>query len=270
MLSELENLQRQYLGYKKTSNLWLDTSIFGIRQLILPENSKDTFTRILPDNLRLGKRVEQFVFNELEQDESVSILIENIQIQDKKQTIGELDGVITYNEAPIHLEIVYKFYVYDASVGTSELDHLIGPNRKDNLVKKLTKLKNKQFPLLFKPQTQGLLNDLNLDIESIAQKVCFKAQLFLPFNKQINLTEVNPECVVGYYLQQEDLPKLETCSFYFPTKPNWLQQPHNSVKWLGYHTAQDLFNYIQREKQAACCWVKRTDNTIDKCFVVWW
>ncbi|EGV44908.1 DUF1853 family protein [Bizionia argentinensis JUB59] len=270
MQSESENIQRQYQGYKQTPNLWAGDAVFGISQFLLVEKYKETFKRTLPDNLRLGKRVEQFVYNELEHGKSISILVENIQIQDQKQTIGEMDAIFTYQDKPIHLEIVYKFYVYDESIGTSELDHFIGPNRKDSLVEKLTKLTIKQLPLLYKHQTETLLHDLKLDVKTIAQKVCFKAQLFLPYNKNVDLKVVNQKCVVGYYLKAEDLLNFKTSSFYFPSKPNWLQQPHDAVTWKDYASSHGDFTQIHNEKHAACCWIKRPDNSIDKYFIVWW
>jgi len=61
------------------------------------------------------------------------------------------------NNKPIHLEIIYKFYLYDPSIGLTQLDHWIGPNRRDSLVKKLTKLKQKQLPLLYHPLITQLL-----------------------------------------------------------------------------------------------------------------
>jgi len=270
MHSELDHIEQQYQGYKQTQALWLQSAIMGISQLAIPNNTSDSYIKTLPNNLRLGKRVEQFVFNELEQNEAVSILVENIQIQEQKQTIGELDAIITLNEKPIHLEIVYKFYVFDDSVGISETDHFIGPNRKDSLIEKLTKLKNKQLPLLYKPQTQALLASLKLDVNEIQQKVCFKAQLFLPYKKEIVLKELNPDCIAGIYLRKEQLREFETCNFYFPIKPDWLIQPHHSVNWLDYTASQDALNRIHIEKNSACCWIQQADNSIIKSFIVWW
>jgi len=57
------------------------------------------------------------------------------------------------DEKPIHLEIQFKFYLYDAALGTTEIDHCIGPMRKDSLNEKLSKLKEKQLPLLYANET---------------------------------------------------------------------------------------------------------------------
>ena len=45
-----------------------------------------------------------------------SVLSENIQIQENvNQTIGELDCLFLDESQPIHLEIQFKFYLYDAN-----------------------------------------------------------------------------------------------------------------------------------------------------------
>ncbi|SFN65772.1 hypothetical protein SAMN04487989_102276 [Bizionia echini] len=270
MNEDLDNIQQQYLGFLKTPALWSASTIWGIYQFEWTKNPLPIFNRSLPRNLRLGKRVEQFMFNELEQNEAISVLAENVQIQNRKQTIGEIDGIIKCNENLIHLEIVYKFYVYDDSVGISETEHFIGPNRKDSLIEKLTKLKNKQLPLLYKPQTQVLIESLKLDINQILQNVCFKAQLFLPYNIQVTLKELNTDCIVGVYIRKEQLSEFEACEFYFPSKPNWLLQPHKAVNWQDFKAFQADINNILTEKQSACCWIKQADNTIIKSFIVWW
>ena len=82
-------------------------------------------------------------------DKEIKILAENVQIQNEKTTVGEIDCILTTAKKPVHLEIIYKFYLYDKSVGTNELEHWIGPNRRDSLVSKLNKLKDKQLPLLY-------------------------------------------------------------------------------------------------------------------------
>ncbi|WP_415859547.1 DUF1853 family protein [Aureibaculum sp. 2210JD6-5] len=112
----------------------------------------------------------------------MKILTENIQVQHDKRTVGELDCILIKDNTPIHLEIIYKFYLYDNSVGSSEIEHWIGPNRNDTLLKKLTKLKEKQLPLLYSEHTKPILDDFNLNPKIINQLVYFKAQLFTPYN----------------------------------------------------------------------------------------
>ena len=124
------------------------------------------------------------------------------------------------NEQPIHLEIIYKFYLYDATNNKAKkLDAWVGPNRSDALVYKLKKLKEKQLPLLYHPITIEILNHYNLDINIMRQKVCFKAQLFLPYHhKNIDIAPLNSNCVNGWHLSFTHINELENFEFYIPKK----------------------------------------------------
>jgi len=68
-----------------------------------------------------------------------------------------LDG-----EQAIYLEIQFKFYLYDKTLGETEIDHCIGPMRRDSLLIKLAKLREKQLPLLYTNETKVLLISLFL------------------------------------------------------------------------------------------------------------
>jgi len=108
-------IQLQYQGYLNTPLLWKDQPIFGLEQLQVPRLSITEFKTPISDNLLLGKRVERFVVNELEQSQNIEILLQNTQVQNGKITIGEIDCILKQDGVPIHLEIVYKFYLYDPS-----------------------------------------------------------------------------------------------------------------------------------------------------------
>ncbi len=70
----------------------------------------------------------------------IEIIGQNIQVIENKITISELDCLILDNHKPVHIEIVYKFYLYDESLTGNEIDKWIGPNRNDSLKHKITKL----------------------------------------------------------------------------------------------------------------------------------
>ncbi len=131
----------------------------------------------------------------------------------------EIDCLIKYLKKYIHLEIVYKFYLYDKHIDTGELDHWIGPNKKDSLVFKLNKLKNKQLPLLHHFKTKELLEKTPLNIDKISSMVFFKAQLFVP-KELINNTFklINNKCIIGYYIGMSEYKSLSNCDFYMPNK----------------------------------------------------
>ncbi len=105
------------------------------------------------------------------------------------------------DKKPIHLEIIYKFYLYDSSVGESEIEHWIGPNRRDSLLQKLNKLKDKQLPLLYSKECLTYLETLKLTASEIDQQLYFKAQLFVPLKEYGNkFSLINNECIAVFIL----------------------------------------------------------------------
>lgn len=267
---EIEDLQRNFEGYLNTSLLWKNSEVYDLKQYVLQPQRVQKFEEKVAHNLRLGKLVERFVSHHLTADDSIEILSENIQIQDARITIGELDALLMTTDGPVHLEIIYKFYLYDPDLEESELSHWIGPNRKDSLLQKLDKLKNKQLPLLYHPKTQSYLENLGLDVTKITQKVLFKAQLFLPLQqKELSFPKMNPECVQGFYIKCTELDLFEDCQFYIPEKMNWLMQVHVDVKWLDHQIfSQDVSVWLNK-KLSPLSWMKQ-DGKLHKFFVVWW
>ena len=271
MHHKTKETQLQYQGYANTPLLWNDREVYNLKQLEFTPETTERFTEVLPDTLRLGKRVERFVSHELSHDASIDILAENIQIQQDKLTLGELDVLLLHNNQPVHLEIVYKFYLYDARVGTSELEHWIGPNRSDTLVKKLDKLKDKQLPLLFNSHTMPVLERLNLTPNDILQRVWFKAQLFTPYQDyDIAFNLLNKACLKGFYIRPHQLKLFVDCKFNIPNKINWLQETEIHVNWLNYNAFYEAVSVIINNKTSPLCWVKFPNGNIQKFFVVWW
>ncbi len=264
-----KNIQAQYQGYLRTPLLWKN-NVFGLKQFEFSTDIENIFNESIPENLRLGKRVERFVSCELKQYKSIDILVENIQVQNEKITVGELDCILKLDNKPIHLEIIYKFYLYDKQVGTTELEHWIGPNRKDSLISKLTKLKEKQLPLLYNPHSKLVLEELNLKSENLEQYVCFKAQLFVPYQKEVEFTALNKECVNGFYVHVSEINQFTDCTFYIPSKINWLVEVHAEVDWVSYPLFYEEIHQIITEKLAPLCWIKFPNGKLQKFFVVWW
>mgnify|MGYP000449569419 CR=1 FL=1 len=262
-----KKIQQQYEGFLNTKFLWKDLFL-GLKQLELPDISTKTFEGKLTKNPRLGKRVESFVSCYLQQFETVEIVHENIQIQKGNITIGEIDCILKQNNTPIHLEIIYKFYLYDASVGTTEVEHWIGPNRNDSLDQKIEKLCSKQLPLLFRKETQKYVD---IDIATLQQKVFFKAQLFVPYsNQNITFDQLNSDCVAGFYIYQYELAQFENCKFYIPTKINWLLTPHKKVDWLSFDSFQKQIESLLNAKKSPLSWIKQPNGELTKFFLVFW
>ena len=270
MQQKTKNIQKRYEGFLQTACLWKGTDIFGLHHFELPIKSSKINIEI-DDKLRLGKYIERFVAFELTQNSSIEIIAENIQIQKEKITLGELDGIILKNGKAIHLEIVYKFYVYDAAIGKNEIEHFIGPNRKDALVEKLLKLKEKQLPLLFNNECRDYLNTIHLLPENMEQQVYFKAQLFVPFSdKKLQLSKINQACIAGFYMDKIALTNFSDCKFYIPNKLDWLIVPHKNVNWESFHQfIKSSDAYLERQF-SPLCWFKKPNGVIKKFFLVWW
>lgn len=270
MNNSSQHLQVLYRAYCNTHLLWKNADIKSLKQLNLPQANTDFFLRKLDKQLRLGQLAEQFVFNQIETCNRAAILAENIQIQKDKRTLGELDTLLLLDRIPIHLEIVYKFYLYDTSSGASEIECWIGPNRKDSLIEKLNKLEQKQLPLLFSEHCKHTLKRLELDHLVFEQQVLFKAQLFVPYEQQTHFELLNADCISGFYINTSQLERFKTHQFYIPTKLDWFLAPNDTVDWM------DLIHFkltsrpsIERHK-SPLFWLKSNTGKLSKAFLVWW
>ena len=262
----------RYQGYIATPPLWINTTVSQFKQIKLDLKAQNFDESTVFKNLRLGKLVEEFVFNQLQQQETVTWICDNLQIQNGKRTIGEIDALYTQKDRTIHLEIVYKFYLYDTLKNYSEpLAHWIGPNRKDSLRYKLDKLHTKQFPLLYNELTQSYLDTYSIDLKRIAQQLCFKAQLFLPYlERTINLQPLNPNCIAGFYLTFSKIELFATFEFYIPKKLDWLVIPHPNVAWMVYASALALIENEINNQRSPLVWLKDKNSELSKCFITFW
>lgn len=267
---EKDTLQQNFEGYLNTFILWHKADVYNIQQFDLEPNYALKFDEKVQEQLRLGKLVERFVFHELNANDDFDIVAENIQIRDGKRTVGEMDALLMTKNGPLHLEIIYKFYLFDPSGGACELSHWIGPNRKDSLVQKLDKLKKKQLPLLYHSKTQIVLNNLKLNLSEIKQQVLFKAQLFLPFDyNEFPFGTLNPSCLKGFYLKLEKLHHIEHAQFYIPPKGDWLMDCNADVDWMDFSDFQVEVSHWTHKKRSPLCWLHQKGK-FSKFFVVWW
>lgn len=268
----------RYQGYANTPLLWAGNSVQDLKQFSIDHASINSIHQLDLAKRRLGHQVEQFVFNDLKNDPSIHLLASNIQIDQSKITIGELDALLLKSGLPIHLEVVFKFYLYDPHTGATPMEHWIGANRKDSLVQKLEKLEQHQLPLLFHEKTQMLLNKWQLNANEFEQFVYFKAQLFLPFSKYnevqseaiLNESQLNKECLSGYYIHYQELNTFENCQFYIPKKIDWLMDVHPNVDWRNHMQIMEDMEGFMKKQRSSLCWIRFPDGRIEKMFVVWW
>ncbi|WP_339874104.1 DUF1853 family protein [Olleya marilimosa] len=270
MSDKTDNFQAQFSGFFNTPHLFF-SEINTMQPFVKQLDRSFVFNKVVRPNIRLGQRVEQFVFEELKHFDDISVLSENIQIQENvNQTIGELDCLLLDKAQPIHLEIQFKYYLYDANLGNTEIECLIGPMRRDSLIEKLNKLKLKQLPLLHNNATTPYLDKLQLKANTIKQQIYFKAQIFVPYGSDITFKTINNACVYGFYFNYKDLGLFKDCKFYKPQKTDWLLDLNSHVNWLTLEQIQPQLTVYQSENYSPLLWLKFPNGQMTKCFVVAW
>lgn len=270
---------KQFEGFLNTPALW-ENYFQEIQQFKLPQINdplKKPIAEDLPSlssNFVMGKRVERFFEWIIRQNPDYKLVAENMQISRDKITLGELDFLLKdlINQQVYHIEMVYKFYVYDPSF-SSEAQRWIGPNRKDTLLQKMKKLQEKQFPLLFKPETEDLLKSLDLNSEEILQQTCFKANLFVPGKLQDkHYSEINNNCIAGSWLHIKEFKtsNYKNFEYYAPKKQDWPILPNHGETWFSHTEIIDQIEVLFEHKKAPLIWVKKPGNKYERLFVVWW
>jgi hypothetical protein len=250
----------------------LDSEITGVESFRLSDLEIESDLRFdLPKNLRLGHLVEKTVAQCIQASSNYRLLYESIQLIEEKQTIGEIDFILEelISKRIIHLELAYKFYLYDPSISDYPVQNWIGPNRNDSLHLKLKKLKEKQFPLLHHKVLESQLG--GLAGSEISQALCFMASLFLPYRNKIELEPAYQKAVKGYYLSSSDFQKLNhsDSAYYLPPKKEWGMDPTENQNWLNYEEIEIDLNESIRDRRSRMCWKKEGDN-YRTFFVVWW
>lgn len=240
---------------------------FDLSQLLIPKEVDFQ----LPTNIRLGHLAEKIVSHLIQSSINYKIVYQNVQILEHQKTIGEIDFIIEdiKEKQFIHLELAYKFYLFDPSIATQTSHNWIGPNRNDSLIEKLAKLNTKQFPLLYHPCTASLLQ--NIDLKTVSQALCLLVSLFVPYDFNQKLEPVYQKAIKGYYLNLETFISLHTPDklYFLPSKTAWGIDPAENEIWNDYNTIEEQLKTSLYEKQAPLCWQKHQGIYI-AFFIVWW
>lgn len=277
MTAPTSNVSSQFTGFLRTPPLWLDTSYFEFPQMMLEELSAPPEIHReleIPSTLVMGKRVECFFHYYMEHFSREEVTAHNVQIREGKITIGELDFLLRNRQenTVAHIEVVYKFYIYDPAFD-QEVHRWIGPNRKDSLVKKLSRLRDRQFPLLYRPETRHLLDRLGIDPEDVTQKVCFKANLFVPFHMlEQEFPLVNNQAIRGFWIRSGAFTPDEFGSFEFfsPKKPDWPAEPESNKTWFSFSEIREQLEELLENEKSPLIWMKLGPGHFSRFFVVWW
>jgi hypothetical protein len=225
----------------------------------------------LPTNIRLGHLAEKIVAQLIKSSVNYRVVYENIQIIEQQKTIREIDFIIESltEKKLIHLELAYKFYLFDPSISQNPINNWIGPNRNDSLRQKLDKLKTKQFPLLHHRCTA--LQFKNIDLSTVSQNLCLLVSLFVPYNLKTQLAPVYQQAIKGYYLDFATFTSLDTSAkkYYLPSKKEWGIAPSEHEIWTDYAGIESPLKISMHEKQAVLCWQKCQESYLS-FFIVWW
>jgi len=225
----------------------------------------------LPTNLRLGHLAEKVVSGLIKLSTNYKVLYENVQLIEDKKTIGEIDFIITENNTGqlIHMELAYKFYLYDPEISSETITNWIGPNRNDSLKEKLEKVKSKQFPLLHHDSAKSIFD--KLQIGEVSQVLCLLVSLYIPYKYKGSFSSTYEKAIKGYYLGLEKFISFDHSekSYYLPSKKEWGMDPSGNKNWLGFTDLEKQIKGNMREKQARLCWQKFKDS-YSSFFIVWW
>jgi len=263
-----------FLKTKKVSNASLITNIQNFE--FSSEEIQPFSDRLLeiPERLMLGKRAERYFSEWLKESVEYDLVAENIQIIHEKQTLGEFDFIIRRkaDQQLVHVELVYKFYLFDPSVDGSEFEHWIGPNRGDQLDFKLDKLTNHQFPLFFHEASKEKFHELNIETENIEQQVLFLANLFVPLNEEVKFDRVNQQAMEGKWMRLADweLHSSKSHQFALPPKIDWFSRELNETQWFSKEEMREKIQAMHSRKRSPLIYSKDESGNQRRDFVVWW
>jgi hypothetical protein len=250
----------------------LDYSITGLHTFNLSELELSNDLEFdLPTNIRLGHLAEKIVSELIKSSTNYRVLYENIQLIEDKKTIGEIDFIIEEiaSSQVIHLELAYKFYLFDPSISSSPINNWIGPNRNDSLREKLEKLKHKQLPLLYHNCAKAKFN--NIEIEDVSQAICLLVSLFVPYEYKGSFSPIYGKAIRGFYFNFETFSNLDNSEkeYHLPPKKEWGMNPSENENWTDFAGVGNFINTSMKEKQASLCWQKSKDSYV-AFFIVWW
>lgn len=250
----------------------LDFSITGLPAFNLSELDLTTELEFqLPTNLRLGHLAEKIVAELIKSSTNYQMLYENVQVMEEKNTIGEIDFIVKnrITKQLIHVELAYKFYLFDPSISSNPIDNWIGPNRNDSLQEKLEKIKSKQFPLLYHSGAKSIFN--NIDLDEVSQALCLLVSLFIPYQYKASFSPIYERAIKGYYLNFETFSSLDHTAknYYIPPKREWGMDPSENGIWTDFSGVEKYISTSLQEKKAPLCWQKYKDSYA-AFFIIWW
>ena len=262
------------MGFLSTPSIWIATE-FDIPQFEFPTLDLTKFNPTpIPQKLRLGHQMEFVCKQLLDESDDYEVLIHNLPIRKKKQTIGEIDYIIRKisTQQLIHVELTYKFYLIDTEI-PGIIHQLIGPNKRDSFFTKLQKIKNNQFSLIHSEAGHSTLSAKGIDTYEMLQQTLYKAQLYVPWGHTFeDIQPLNSKCIIGYWLRLSEFHShsFSAYQFYIPTKNQWVIKPHLDTKWSSFNDVLIIIKERLSHQSSPMVWMKINETKIDKIFIVWW
>jgi len=250
----------------------LDTSITGLPSFSLSDlDVPSDIDFVIPTNLRLGHLAESVVAALIKASTNYDLLYENVQLIDDGRTIGEIDFIIKNKESELlkHVELAYKFYLYDPKLSSKPIHNWIGPNRNDSLSEKLTKTRNSQFPLLYHDVARSVFSDI--EISEMSQALCLLVTLFVPYGYDADFSPEYNRAIKGFYIGAEKFKSWDHSEkiYYIPSKKEWGIDPATNDNWTDFYGIADRIDISISERQAPLVW-QRCGNSYMMFFIVWW
>ncbi len=166
-------------------------------------------------NYRLGFYAESLLSYFFQTFADIELLVQNFQITADKITIGEIDFVIRWNNRILHIELAVKYYLLLPHSDPYVASNWIGPSRKDDLHRKLTKIEGHQLPL---GKHELLIDSIpGIQEDQIESYFLFRGQFF--WNEQVACEYLNREPLHYFFTQQI---KASQNNYTILCRPDWL------------------------------------------------
>lgn len=271
-LSNEERILNQYSGFLETTavRFWSEAHI---ESFPFPVKGKPAENISVVDNTVLGKRAEVFFEAMLAHSAEYRVVASQIQLINDGITEGEFDFFVeevSINQL-IHIELAYKIYLLDGEMSTDQ-SQWVGPNRRDSLKLKWTKLINNQFPKLASPSAVDLLHKMGFENPSFRQALCMPMQLFIPFWKsEESMGDLAP-CYSGRWISFVEFTRQDwqDDSFFIPEKEDWFVNPDKCEIWMSKTDIFPSLSEIIESSRSPMVWRKPKYGSAQRMFVTFW
>ena len=271
-LSKEERLLDQYLGFIKTisTRFWSDQHI---KLFPFPVRGGSIENISVINNQVLGKRAEAFFAAMISNSQGYRLRASQIQLIHNGITEGEIDFVVEQNATNklFHVELAYKFYLLDKAISDHQAKW-VGPNRRDSLKRKWTKLKEGQFSKLYSPTAGKVLNERGFENVTFQQSLCMPMQLFIPFGESKSSMGKLLSCFSGRWISFSEFTrrKWNDFAFFIPEKEDWFVNPAKCEIWMSIADIMPLLSEKIESFRSPMIWVKPKDGLPERMFITFW